>query len=261
MPSPFPGMDPYLEPHWLDVHSSLVTSSRNVLNERLPEDLIARVEERIAVESDADHLRRIAPDTRIFEAVGAAPAVASDTTAGVALAPYRLVLLADPITERFIEIIDPTGDRLVTVIEFVSPTNKRGEGIRAFVEKREELLAGGVSMVEIDLTRAGDWRALLRPHLCPTNVLSAYRATIRVPSEPRTLYLQPISLREPLPTLRIPLRENESPVELSLQPLLEQAYQNGRYARTMDYSRPPNPPLEAEDTAWAETVLGKAAIN
>ena len=123
--------------------------------------------------------------------------------------------------------------RRVTVIEFVSPTNKRGKGLDAFLEKRNNLLAGAVSVVEIDLIRSGDWRRILGRHLCPPEARSLYRATIRVPDEPMAVYLQPIFLRQPLPSARIPLRQGETPIEVELQRLLDQAYHNGRHAKPL----------------------------
>ena len=256
--SPFPGTDPYLEAHWLDVHTKLVAYSADALNARLPDDLIARTKERVAIESDDQPPRHVSPDVRVLEAVGAGGVAESGNAAGSALAPYRLVALVEPITERFIEIIDMTGERLITVIEFASPTNKRGKGLEAFIDKRDKLLAGGVNVVEIDLIRSGDWREMLGWHRCPPEARSLYRATIRVPDEPMAVYLQPIFLRKPLPAVRIPLRPSEAPIELELQPLLDQAYHNGRYARTIDYTRPPDPPLEVDDAAWADELLGRA---
>ena len=254
MPSPFPGMDPYLEPHWPDVHGKLVTYAADALNAQLPEDLIARTEERVAIEAESDVFAGLAPDVRVFETIGA-NAPEADVDGGGRLAPYRLLAIAEPLTERFIEIIDPTGDKLVTVIEFVSPANKRGKGLKSFVRKRSTLLSGGANFVEIDLVRTGNWRALLRPQRCPPKLLSPYRAAIRVPTEPLAVYLQPISLRTPLPSVNIPLREGEPTSQLALQPLLEKAYQNGKYARTIDYSSPLEPPLEPDDAQWAQVLV------
>ena len=253
--SPFPGMDPFLERHWPDLHTKLVAYAADALNGSLPEDLIARSEERVGIESDGEAPRGVAPDVRVLEAVGAQAGEGSAQGDGVGLAPYRLVAMLEPITERFIEIVDPTGRRLITVIEFISPANKRGKALKSFIEKREELLAGGVNFVEVDLIRSGDWRALMHPHVCPPRALSPYRATVRIPGDPLAVYLHPISLRELLPTLRVPLRPREAPVELALQPLLEQAYHNGRYARTIDYAQPPDPPLAGDDAAWADELL------
>src|SRR5258708_743513 len=107
MPSPFPDMHPYLEPHWLDVHAALVIEARRARNRTLPPGLVARVEERVAIESEEDVSRRAGPDVRVFSP-----------------GPYRLVVELDPIIERFIRVLDEAGE-LITVIEFISPTNKR----------------------------------------------------------------------------------------------------------------------------------------
>ena len=257
--SPFPGMDPYLERHWLDVHASLVPAARNALNQTLPDDLIARIEERVAVEAgpnDAGQSGRhpFGPDVRVFEAVEEIGGPGS-AGGGIALAPFRLSLLDDPITERFIEIIDVRGgERLVTVIEFVSPSNKLGDGLSVFVNKRTELLAGGTNVVEIDLVREGNWRRLLGAQ-CPAKAESAYRATLRVPSHPTDIFVHPFPLREPLPTINIPLRPNESPCQLPLQPLIEDAYKGGRYGRTLDYTLDCDPPLAGPDAVWADERL------
>jgi len=74
MKSPFPDMNPYLEPHWLDVHSNLATYAADELNRVLPDPLVARVEERVAVESDWGDGRATGPDVRVFSPASANPA-------------------------------------------------------------------------------------------------------------------------------------------------------------------------------------------
>src|SRR5437773_8502199 len=69
MNSPFPGMDPYLEQHWGDVHHNLITFAQGMLNERLPADLRARVEERVLVELPGED-RHYYPDVRVIEHEG-----------------------------------------------------------------------------------------------------------------------------------------------------------------------------------------------
>jgi hypothetical protein len=250
-------MDPYLEPHWLDVHTKLVAYAADGLNQQLPTDLVASTEERIAIEGAEDD-RLLAPDGRIFEPPADSPVIVEESAGpAVASLPYRLLAQVEPIIERFIKIIDVGIERLVTVIEFVSPTNKRGEGLRAFRSKRAELVASGVNFVEIDLVRAGDWRALLKPHGTRKHA-SLYRATVRVPRDPAAVYFQPITLRDRLPDLPLPLRRDDPIVKLDLQPLLDRAYDNGRYARRIDYRRDPDPALDAEDAAWADQLLRSA---
>jgi hypothetical protein len=253
-------MDPYLERHWRDVHTKLIAYASDQLNQGLPEDLIARAEERMAVEvesGDGTHRRSMAPDVRVFEVIEDLSMTATAGGGGLALAPFRLTVLTEPLIERFIEIVDIRGgERLVTVIEFISPTNK-GDGIKAFIDKRNELLGGGVNVVEVDLVREGNWRRLLG-HPCPAKAESVFRAVLRLPGNLADVYLHPFPLREPLPSIKIPLRANEPPCNLSLQPLLDQAYRNGRYSRTIDYRRASEPPLDGDDAAWADELLRSA---
>ena len=168
--SPFPGMDPYLERHWLDVHGRLVTYAADAINGLLPDDLVARSEERIAVASRDDETRRryLGPDVRVFEiarfGTTHTPAADHDQGAVAVLAPYRLASLDDPIREHSIEIREVDADnRVVTVVEMLSPTSLNGKGLDEYLDKRARLLRGGVSVVEVCLVRAGGWRGLVAP--------------------------------------------------------------------------------------------------
>src|SRR5947208_1264102 len=146
MKSPFPGMDPYLERHWPDVHTSLVADARNALNQVLPGDLVASTEERIAVEEEWTPTRtKYAPDVQLIEvpATGVAQAAAM-----LIDAPIRLVAQSEPRTERSIRIIEPKTSRVITVIEFINPANKMGRGLRLFRRKRQALLRSNVNFVE-----------------------------------------------------------------------------------------------------------------
>jgi hypothetical protein len=250
-------MDPYLEPHWLDVHARLVTYAADLLNSKLPQDLVASTEERVAVEgSEEDHV--FAPDVRILEPPADWRVLPEESEEGGAIAmPYRLIAQIEPVTEHFIKIVEAGNERLISVIEFVSPTNKRGQGLVAFRDKRVELVDSGVNFVEIDLVRAGDWQALLRPHTTRKRA-SLYRATVRTPRDLGAVYLQPIRLQDKLPDIHIPLRRDDPKLMLELQPLLDRAYDNGRYARRIDYHRDPEPLLEAEDAVWADQMLRTA---
>jgi hypothetical protein len=248
-------MDPYLEPHWLDVHTKLVTYAADELNRILPESLVARTEERVAVESEWENGRTIGPDVRVFAPASADPGSTPGSGAAVD-APFKLVVELDPVIERFIRILDESG-QLITVIEFISPTNKQGHGLEDYREKRYELLGAGVNLVEVDLVRQGDWRALLRPHVCPRDAVATYRVTIRTPPG-GAVYLFPAPLGQRLPDIPIPLRTQDPQVMLPLQRLVDTLYANGRYGLTLDYRRACDPPLVGEDAAAAEEVLARA---
>src|SRR6185437_15300827 len=159
--SPFPGMDPYLESHWGDIHHSLIQYARDQLQEQLPDSLRARVEERVFLESDEGWTRNIFPDVRIIERNGTSgetPGEFSGEPGGIAVAePLVLLVPQESLTEGFIEIRDASsGNRVVTVIEVLSAANKAGaNGTREYVNKQQEVLSGNISLVEIDLLRRG----------------------------------------------------------------------------------------------------------
>ena len=124
MKSPFPGMDPYLERHWLDVHESLVVFAKAALQSQLSDDLVARGGERLIVEDPMERPRSQYPDVRVVE-----HGTSMDATrpqGNVALAEPLIVEVGDEaIRQGYVEILDvASGGRVITVIEFVSPTNK-----------------------------------------------------------------------------------------------------------------------------------------
>jgi hypothetical protein len=253
--SPFPGMDPYLEPHWPAVHAIFIVETWRSLNRSLPADLSATVEERIAVDSDLDRENRANPDVFVYEP-GSSYVPAGDQAVSVD-APYCLVVDLDPVKERFVRIINQDG-QLITVIEFISPSNKINKGMDAYLEKRSELLAAGTHLVEIDLVRQGNWRALMKPHLCPAGAVSTYRATVRIAGLPRRAYVYPIRLQDSLPEIQIPLRPTDPRLMLPLQPMIESIYTDGRYGRTVDYTRPLEPPLSVDEQRYAQERIGIA---
>lgn len=261
--SPFPGMDPYLEQHWRDVHHRLVTYSCDQMQASLPGDLLARMEERVFVESAGGVERSVYPDVRVTEHGRpgwlAPPAGFEQGNGGIAIAEPLVIQLDDePVSEGYIEIIDVgSGNRVITVIEVLSLANKlAGEGQDLYLKDQCERKDARLSLVEIDLLRAGK-RILLVP---PDRVPPRYRTTYQVVSfrawKPFAYEVYRVPLRERLPVISIPLRETDRDVSLDLQALIDQCYRNGRYD-TLDYSRPASPPLEAEDQGWADELFRK----
>lgn len=257
MASPFPGMDPYLEQFWRDVHARLIIYACDQLQPRLPAGLRARVEERVVVEPGLDVERSVYPDVRVVER-GRARAAPEVSESGVAVAEPLVIHLPDePATQTFIEIIDVgSGKRVVTVIEVLSLSNKLpGEGRDLYLKKRDELKQGGVSLVEIDLLRAGKRLTPVPSHLIPDSHRTPYQVCVRRGWQIATVELYRVPLRERLPAIRIPLRETDADVPLDLQALIDQCYRNGGYDDDLDYRSPLEPPLEADDAAWADALL------
>jgi hypothetical protein len=257
MKSPFPGMDPYLELHWRDVHAALIVYIRDHLQGQLGGKLRARVEERLVVEADEAAVHAINPDARVFESVrgvtaGGGVAIAVPRTAE----PLIIPIPDEQLTETNIEIVERgTHDRLITVIELLSPTNKLGKAARAAYDlKRHEIRSGGVNLVEIDLTRAGTRQLSAWP--IPRSHRTTFQACVTrsygVARPQFEVYAMP--LQQPLPAIKVPLRPTDRDVTIDLQPLVEQAYRNGAYD-DIDYTRPPVPPLSRTDAVWAAELL------
>ncbi len=258
--SPFPGMDPFLERDWLDVHARLVNSICDQIQDQLPDDLCARMESRILVDDDSKkESAERHPDVRVIE---------SRDHGGVALLERPQLVDAEPDLwvvetrrepeeQRRIEIVDAqTRRRVITAIELISPSNKLpGIGQKLYLRKRAEFLEGEVNMVEIDLTRRGD-RLTILPYLAEIYPLPTYVACVRRASdeELRTaVYLMPLD--KPLKPIRIPLRPKDEDVVLNLQPLVALAYERGRYGN-LDYTQPLEPPATREEASIIESVLG-----
>ena len=247
MKSPFPGLDPYLEARWSDVHQGLITYARDALQPNLPPDLRARIEERVFVETEAEQIRRIVPD---LHGAQYHPSHASHSalheSGGVAVAePMVFILEDEAVTEGYIEIRERGGGRVITVIEFLSPAHRTaGEGQKLYVQKQREILHSDTNLVEIDLVRSGQRVIAFPEHRIPLQHRGNYLVCVRCACSERTRELYVLPLRERLPAIPIPLRQSDRPVPLDLQALLDQCYHNGRYD-DIDYGEPPIPPLSA----------------
>ena len=257
-PSPFPGMDPYVERRWLDLHPRLIVMSGRVIQRQLGEDLVASIEERIVVEDTVGYSRPIGPDLRVVELGPRVPRPAAAAAAGVAvMEPIRLTVPAQPITQRYLQIIDAaTGGRVVTVIEFVSPTNKLpGDGRRQYKQKQEECYGARVNLVEIDLTRTGEREMLCHRWATARQYDDVYQISCWRAAWASQVELYPVPLRQRLPAFGVPLRPEDPDAVLELQAVFEECYADARYDRTIDYRRPPEPPLDGADAAWADELL------
>jgi hypothetical protein len=259
MNSPFPGMDPFLEKQWQDVHARLILYACDQLEEQLPANLIARVEKRLVLEAAEMEARSIYPDVKIVERPRSGSRGSHASTSAAVMEPVIVQFRSEPSTETFVNILDPTNDyRLVTVIEVLSPANKLpGEGQRLYRQKQQELSAAHVSLVEIDLLRKGERVLSLSVERMPRRLQSTYQVCVRRGWKPDSYEIYPLPIRNPLPSIRVPLREDDPDIHLDLQALLNQVYRKGRYEGTIDYHAALEPPLSREDGKWARSLLRK----
>src|SRR5262245_43202088 len=260
MPSPFPGMDPYIEDpfFWTDFHSNFMGAIRAALNAVLPSRYIASTERHVwvcQVDPHTTHQLLGSPDVQVADkgrAAHTAMAVAT-APAPTAVAPVIILLpLVRPQGSRFIQIVDRRYRRLVTAVEVLSPSNKvSGEDGDAFRHKRGEYLGGRVNLVEVDLLRSGPRPLLGDPPPAPSDY---YILVSRAAEFPQAAFW-PLSVRDHLPKIPVPLDPGEADVPLDLRACLDRVYDEGRYETELDYSQPPTPPLDEPEATWARELL------
>ncbi len=266
--NPFPGMNPYLERHWRDVHARLIVYACDSLQAQLPDGLIARIEERVYVDYPRESITRlIHPDIRVSDLRQPVPSSSAGTAAAVLEAvdiSSRIIVEEEevPIVETYIEVVDPAGGLVITVIEVLSVADKvPGEGLEVYLNKQKGLLEAGVNLVEIDLLRTGQRVVSLSPTSLLQFVNVPYLVCVFRSWQPRQREVYPIALNQPLPKVAVPLRPSDADVVLDLQQLLQRCYEVGRYDRLINYSHDPDPPLDAEGMNWLHQLLVEKGLR
>lgn len=262
MPSPFPGMDPYLEGHlWPDVHQRLAGE----ISRQLSPMIRPRYVTRLAVATVEDEALQpdiglMYPDVEVLRAstpgpvpvgptaVAETPAIAPET--GVKIAPPINIRLAEQDRFVTVEVYDLEHNQLVTSIEIVSPSNKREPGLRKFSEKRERLRRAGVHLLDIDLLRGGQ---RLLPPLSEDDerIKRADYLITLLRRHAQFVEVWPVGLADPLPVVAAPLRHPDPDVPLDLASILRVIYEEAAYDLTINYRADPPPPrlTDAQD-AW-----------
>jgi hypothetical protein len=258
MPSPFPGMDPYLEGYlWADVHNALAGKIRQLLVPLLRPRYTARLEVYLVEDTAPEgEIGILYPDVEVLQRQPVeAPASSSSSESAIATTPASLTLpFMQPVEVRIpsIEIRDTAGNTLVTSIEILSPVNKREPGLTAYRRKRLRLHNAGVHLLELDLLRRGT-----RPFNHPRLPDVPYLITL-TRSQSSLVEVWPIALRDQLPVLPIPLRPSDADVALDLGLALTAVYDEAAYDLSIDYEQvPPPPALSEAELAWVQTVVSR----
>ena len=258
-PSPFPGMDPFLEDPgiWQDFHATLINYLREAIADRLPENYIARVKEQIRlIDVEANEAKRFEPDVDVARTA---------TLPGTAAAPGTAVLLEPMLVEReetaetrelSIEIVRNPEKSVVTAIEVLSPANK-GKDAEEYIVTRRMLRKEPGNIVEIDLLIGG-----LRPPLKDRWPSGDYHVLVTRRKHRGKAQIISWSVRQPLPRIPIPLRDPDPDVEVALAEVFQITFERGRYAKQLNYSKPPPAPLSPDDLKWAaEVAAGRPNLS
>jgi hypothetical protein len=260
MPSPFPGMDPFIEASglWGDFHGGMLAAIRAELNQRLPRGYAATIDlyvwtpERKTVR----RRRRVEPDVYVREEKRG-PLQSTGTT--TIAAPNTILLPAvERRKRRSVKIMDVRTRQVITVIELLSPSNKEaGDDRKNYLDKRNEYLANGLNLVEIDLLRSGQRSPLGNP---PPPIADFCVMVCRSWEFPRAGFWT-FTIRDPLPEIPIPLTQELPEPTLPLRSCVDRAYDEGRYADSLSYAEPLRPRLGKEDAAWVRKLLAERSTE
>jgi Protein of unknown function (DUF4058) len=257
MPSPFPGMDPYLEDPglWPDVHHEILSAAREILNHQLRPKYLVRIEERVYISGENDPGRPVIPDVHISARSGWEGKPYWPRAGGraeVAEPVEGNTMIEEEVHEAYLSIIDRAGQSVVTVIELLSPTNKvpGSQGRVSSEQKREEVLHSPSHWVEVDLLRGG---VGFRPWWL-RSPCEYFVHVSRAEKRPKGL-VWPIRLSQHLPVITIPLRPEDPDASLDLQAVIATAYDRAGYDLSVDYGCDPVPPLTGEWPGWADALL------
>ncbi|MBI5368019.1 MAG: DUF4058 family protein [Planctomycetes bacterium] len=271
MRSPYPGMDPYLESPalWPDVHNRLIAAIGDCLGPALRPRYYVRLEER-AYSSEPGGLEFIGrPDLTLAAGTTRSPGVQPPVEArvgqggpaapasGAAAVVEVEVPVPDRIRETRLVVVDTRDREVVTVLEILSPDNKRpGRGRRLYLKKRGRVLESLTHLIEIDLLRGGERMPV---HGDPPG--SDYRIlTSRGEKRPRARAYC-FGVRDAIPLFPLPLRGGDAEPEVRLGEILHGLYERAAYDLSLDYRAEPVPALAEADRAWSDGLLRSAAVR
>jgi hypothetical protein len=253
MPSPFPGIDPYLEQpiFWSEFHSRLIVAIADALASSLLPRYYVGVETRTYLDSSNEDL---------LSAKGRQPSESSQpkhsktaNSATLAVQPQQVTLpMPTEVKERYLEVREAGTDAVITVIEILSPKNKRkGKGRSIYEEKRQMILASLSHLVEIDLLRADPPMAMQDAEFMADYRIVVSRHEVRPVAD-----LYAFTIREPIPEFLLPLKTRSESVIVDLQTIVRGIYDRGGYAIRIDYQQPVPPPALSEvDQQWVNELL------
>ncbi len=254
MPSPFPGMDPYLEGSlWTTFHFSLAAEIVRQLAPKVRSRYLVLPEERFVVDVP-DSIGITTTSGDVYPDVGVADSEIREPRVAYATetVPMRMAtIVPEPVPHVSLEIRDVAKRELVAAIEILSPTNKRGGGRQDYLARRSRILRSTAHLLEIDLLRKGQ-RVPMQQAL-PDKPYFVFLS--RAEERPFT-DVWPISLAEPLPTVPVPMLTGDPDVPLDLQDAFNQVYDLVHYDRAIDYSRPLEIPMAEAEARWMAENLG-----
>ncbi len=205
-------------------------------------------------ETADDNLSIGIPDVNVIQPKTKTELITSNVA--VAAPPTQPLTVNIPMTyqvrEGYLEIRERGSQELITLIEILSPTNKRtGKGRQMYEEKREEILSSRTHLIEIDLLRRGQ-----KMPIVGNNVESQYRILVCRGNRRPKADLYAFNVQNQMPAFPLPLRSGDTEPIINLQELFNQIYDIASYDLKIDYHNwEVIPPLSEADTIWANAWL------
>lgn len=252
MPSPFPGMNPYLElpALWHEFHNRLIVAISDALTPYLQPRYYVAVETRTYLDDDNPELLVGIPDAIVLTA---STTPVATTVIATQTRPKQIQLpMPVEVKERYLEVREVSTRQVITVIEVLSPKNKRkGEGRTTYEKKRQRVLGSSSHLVEIDLLRENTPMPMIG-----VEGTSDYRIVVsRVTTRPMA-DLYEFQLREPIPSFSLPLKPDDPELAVDLQAIVLGVYDRGSYHVRIDYNQPvPPPKLSEADQQWVDDLM------
>ena len=261
MRSPLPGMNPYLEDPelWPEVHSRLIVAIADVIAPHVRPKYRVAIEKRVYQVTDENSVLVGIPDVSVGRSLTKTEAeISSVAVASPPVKPITVnVPMPEEVREGYLEVREVGTGEVITVIEVLSPKNKRSpEGRNAYAGKRQQVLGSLSHLVEIDLLRGGKSMPILG-----NEIQASYRILVsRSNSRPKA-ELYPFNLSEPIPSFLLPLRKGDTEPLLDLQALIHGVYDRAGLDLAIDYTREPVPPLSSADAIWVDALLKEQGLR
>jgi Protein of unknown function (DUF4058) len=255
MRSPFPGMDPYLEDpiFWSSFHSRFLVAIADAITPQVIPKYYVEIEARTYIDNGEDDILIGIPDAVVLANKTQALAQSSPTATAVQVRPQRVrVPMALELKERYLQVRELGTDAVITVIELLSPKNKRaGKGREDYEAKRLDILASASHLVEIDFLRAGNPMTMAGATGAMDYHILVSRSNLRPCAD-----LYAFTLQEPIPDFLLPLQAEDEDLLINLQEIFEGVYERSAYSIRLNYTNPvPPPALSESDRRWVQELL------
>jgi hypothetical protein len=167
-------------------------------------------------------------------------------------------LVEENICRPYINVIERISRSVIAVIAVLSPGTKalRSASRESYQVDRDRLLQSLSGFIEIDLLRAG--QSFLQHRALPPH---QYRVVVSDQRRRPELWCWTAYLGDRLPTIPVPLGDDQTEVLLNLQDAITAVYDRGAFDLRIDYHIDPQPPLTPDDARWAAHLLRERGLR